>query len=51
LDHYGRTILHGEAVVSGVTIYYAGIRRKFDENCGAHGGDHDAMPGWVYLAI
>jgi hypothetical protein len=26
----------------GVTIYYAGIRRKFGENCGAPGDDPDA---------
>jgi hypothetical protein len=32
LDHCGWTILHGKAVVSGVTIYYAGIRRKIEEN-------------------
>jgi hypothetical protein len=31
LDHYGQTILQSESVVSGVTIYYAGIHNKIEE--------------------
>jgi hypothetical protein len=42
LDHYRQTILQSEAVVSGVTIYYAVIRNKIEENR-AHCDDPDAF--------